>query len=332
MEFFNKKEEVIDLKLTQFGRYLLSKGKFKPAFYSFFDDNVLYNPDNASVIEKQNESEKRIRETPTMHHQVSYSSLEKQFNNNYNKVLSGDLSPIDADYQRTAEKEYALPQPIGTSNINSEYSPSWTVKFLKGQISGSTGHIEVDEKAGSSRIILTPQITSKMEIELIDVGQAENADQLLEESEDGYLESNFVVATDEEDMFILLKVSENNGYFQRKNFDIEIFEIEEEKKGEKVIETLRPLNFSHKHDSSNNVSFIDDVFPDEDVTNVEYYFDVLVDEEINDDVLCDLDPVNIKMGHFSDDRTKLCQDIINKRKKKVFDIYTDESDLPGDVC
>ena len=43
MEFFNKKEEVIELKLTQFGRFMLSKGKFKPTFYSFFDDNVLYN-------------------------------------------------------------------------------------------------------------------------------------------------------------------------------------------------------------------------------------------------------------------------------------------------
>ena len=43
MEFFNKKEEVIDLQLTQFGRHILSKGKFKPVYYSFHDDNILYN-------------------------------------------------------------------------------------------------------------------------------------------------------------------------------------------------------------------------------------------------------------------------------------------------
>ena len=79
MEFFDKKEEVIDLKLTQYGRYLLSKGKLNPAFYSFFDDNVLYNPDKADVEEAQNYSEDRIKNTPTMHHQVSYSSLEKNF-------------------------------------------------------------------------------------------------------------------------------------------------------------------------------------------------------------------------------------------------------------
>ena len=39
MEFFNKKEEVIDIKLTQYGKYLLSQGKFKPVFYSFSDES-----------------------------------------------------------------------------------------------------------------------------------------------------------------------------------------------------------------------------------------------------------------------------------------------------
>ena len=82
MEFFNKKEEVIDLKLTQFGRYLMSKGKFKPVFYSFHDDNILYNSEKAGLTETQNDSEDRIQTTPTMHHQVTLSSLEKEHNNN----------------------------------------------------------------------------------------------------------------------------------------------------------------------------------------------------------------------------------------------------------
>ena len=110
MEFFDKKEEVIDLKLTQYGRYLLSKGKLKPVFYSFFDDNILYDSKKAGIEEFQNASEERIKNTPTMHHQVSYSSLEKNFANNYNKILSGQSSVGDEDMQRTPEKFYALPQ------------------------------------------------------------------------------------------------------------------------------------------------------------------------------------------------------------------------------
>ena len=43
MEFFDSKQEVIDVRLTQFGKRLLARGQFKPAFYQFFDDDILYN-------------------------------------------------------------------------------------------------------------------------------------------------------------------------------------------------------------------------------------------------------------------------------------------------
>ena len=42
-KFLNKKEQVYDLKLTSYGKYLLSIGRFKPVYYAFFDDNVLYD-------------------------------------------------------------------------------------------------------------------------------------------------------------------------------------------------------------------------------------------------------------------------------------------------
>ena len=41
MSFFNKKEEVLDVQLTQLGKYLLSKGKLKPVYYVFSDDEIL---------------------------------------------------------------------------------------------------------------------------------------------------------------------------------------------------------------------------------------------------------------------------------------------------
>ena len=39
MTFFNKKEEILEIKLTSFGKHLLSCGKFKPAYYKFFDND-----------------------------------------------------------------------------------------------------------------------------------------------------------------------------------------------------------------------------------------------------------------------------------------------------
>jgi len=50
-KFLNKKEQVYDLKLTSYGHYLMSVGKFKPVYYAFFDDNILYDGAYAAVSE-----------------------------------------------------------------------------------------------------------------------------------------------------------------------------------------------------------------------------------------------------------------------------------------
>ena len=42
-KFLDKKEQVIDFKLTNYGHHLLSVGAFKPKFYTFLDDNVVYD-------------------------------------------------------------------------------------------------------------------------------------------------------------------------------------------------------------------------------------------------------------------------------------------------
>ena len=67
MEFFNKKEEVIDLQLTQYGKKLLSKGQWKPSYYAFFDDNILYDVQWANFKEDTINARKRIQEeTPQL--------------------------------------------------------------------------------------------------------------------------------------------------------------------------------------------------------------------------------------------------------------------------
>ena len=51
MTFFNKKEEVFQIELTPYGRYLLSIGKLMPHHYKFFDDDVKIRYPNAKKIE-----------------------------------------------------------------------------------------------------------------------------------------------------------------------------------------------------------------------------------------------------------------------------------------
>ena len=89
MEFFNKKEDVLEIKLTQYGKYLLSRGKFKPHYYAFFDDDVLYDGARAGIVEDNNDIEPRIQEnTPSLRVQTSFTDLERRV-----MLQTHDLSP-----------------------------------------------------------------------------------------------------------------------------------------------------------------------------------------------------------------------------------------------
>ena len=72
-KFINKKEQVFDLQLTTYGRKMLSVSSFKPTYYAFFDDNVVYDGDYIGLNdEKQNEINTRIKDDTQS---VSYTHL-----------------------------------------------------------------------------------------------------------------------------------------------------------------------------------------------------------------------------------------------------------------
>ena len=66
MTFFNKKEDVVSIELTPYGRSLLAKGKLKPAYYAFFDDDILYDAGAAGFSEDNNQIQTRIVDETTL--------------------------------------------------------------------------------------------------------------------------------------------------------------------------------------------------------------------------------------------------------------------------
>lgn len=79
MKFIDKKERVMDLKLTSYGHYLLSSGKFEPAFYAFYDDNVLYDGAYAQITESANKIHDRIKnKTQYLESQVLFEDVENK--------------------------------------------------------------------------------------------------------------------------------------------------------------------------------------------------------------------------------------------------------------
>ena len=105
MQFFNQKEEVIDIQLTQFGKSLLSQGRFKPTYYAFYDNDILYDLNYAnasgSYKETQNQTEKRIlKETPRLKTQYMFES---------------SMRPSQMQWvEQKAESQYAFDQTFDT--------------------------------------------------------------------------------------------------------------------------------------------------------------------------------------------------------------------------
>ena len=89
-KFLNKKEQVIDLKLTSYAKYLLSIGRFKPHSYAFFDDNVLYDKKYADEYSSETQSNINTRvkdETQYLETYVHFRGVEKNLNRNKNLSL-----------------------------------------------------------------------------------------------------------------------------------------------------------------------------------------------------------------------------------------------------
>ena len=60
VRFFNQKEEVISLELTPYGKKKFSDGEFMPAFYAFYDSDILYDGVYGNLYEEQNNIVTRI--------------------------------------------------------------------------------------------------------------------------------------------------------------------------------------------------------------------------------------------------------------------------------
>ena len=77
MGFFDKKEDVLEIELTAWGKHLLSLGSWEPTYYAFFDDDILYDGEASGILESQNDADKRIRfDTPALRRPADTNSAQ----------------------------------------------------------------------------------------------------------------------------------------------------------------------------------------------------------------------------------------------------------------
>jgi hypothetical protein len=300
MTFFNKKEEVIYFKLTPHGRHLLSMGKFKPKFYSFFDDNILYAPEYADFEQKQNDIETRIQDN-TLYNRAQhvYSSVERNLNELEYNCENAQFSI--RQQQHNADKHYSLSMPIGTSDVTSIYAPAWQTIFLRSELSSSVEYI-----TGSFATSKIPQLNIKVPYEVVVVNPGEERREWAPHNKTYFITEPFEDGTSIaiQGDYIMLDVLENNTDFFKDNFTIEVFEVEKEETSGSAYtpglsdprhrEKLIPLSFVKRREEIKNGFLLDENEIEQtinpvlslDDTYVEHYFDIRSDNEISPIEIC----------------------------------------------
>ena len=364
MKFFNKKEDVLDIQLTQYGKSLLSTGDLEPVYYAFFDDDILYDSQYGGEAENQNQTQDRIeKETPSLRTQYVFSGREAAVKENNKRILSGESKLGDSALQQTPDKHYATASPLGNSDHGEKHMPAWEVRALTGSITSSTAI-----KTGAHPNMKIPQLDfEKIVFETSTGIQATGSvfDTFRQglgagehwEAEPNLTEWHPLLEFDDgsylamEGGEILLEINERHTPFTNENYEIEVFMVEMvDEQGHIVtknvdntetslVEKLTPLSFVKPWSNIVNNILVDDKPPNEieDVnpSYVEYFLDIETDGEIDEHVMCHARPEAKKTGVLSNEEQICCPEQTEDADRATDGLYEPlltENDPFGDDC
>jgi len=252
MEFFDSKQEVIDIKLTQFGKKVLAGGSFKPVYYQFFDDDILYNSEYVDISEEQNATEARILETPRLKTLHVNFGIEQSFKEEQKLIDSGQL-PVYHEITNNQDPKVSqklLTYSLEKNEINSQEAPRFKLGLHGAYISTASDTLSVEDV-----LLPIPQlnITSSYTVVRDSRKKLSEVPQSIIDSEN-YLElsADEVVFLDKSKIMInrqdlIIDMDEFGVDLGLENFEVEIFEIIEEEKTKKdgtkyIKENLQKLN------------------------------------------------------------------------------------------
>jgi len=297
MDFFNKKEEVLDLQLTEYGRYLLSQGLWHPHYYAFFDDDVLYDSQAGSAgsgsAEVQNNAERRIQfDTPSLKVQpytIGAQARVDRWNNQVSNLAlptaDNSVAYVDA-FNLTQPFEGATyllaSRPLGTSNLKKTYAPAWNMGIVTPQSSSKqTAFIGMNLTASNVSLTSSHFGVIVQDIPQVDITINYNTFFAITSTTGELPTPRYVPLTAEfngagvrlfvEDDYLVVDLLEENTDYLKENFDIEVFRVEG-----------LPSTTPSDGNVLEQLLFMDEEFyyvPQADI-DVGYYLNVLVDNEL----------------------------------------------------
>jgi hypothetical protein len=194
VEFFDKREEVLDLQLTRHGKKLLAQGKFKPVFYAFFDDDIIYDPAHGGAGEDTHRHQDRILTTARMKLQPN--------------LLSSDSKELEGQEENDVERDRMLTSPLGMADFGSDKMPAWDFRFFNDNLVD----VRISETGSYFAQSNIPQLDATVTFKTS-----------IKEDGDTFKDGT---SFDLEEDSLFIRILEHSVPFERENFEIQIFERE----------------------------------------------------------------------------------------------------------
>jgi hypothetical protein len=219
--FLDKKEQVYDFKLTSYGKYLLSIGKLKPAYYAFFDDNVIYDPqyflNSVNSYEGQNHINKRIKEeTSYLESVIIFEDLDSATDSE--DYYEADVTARQEQPKGDAFKFYAS---IGDAYLDGETqkAPAWKIVSLQNDITSSASRDNVN-----TNLIPQVNIVANYRKKIIPGATNFNPNQI----EDLFIATSFFADGNQIKLVlndVMVYADEVNTQLLTENFEVEVFDL-----------------------------------------------------------------------------------------------------------
>ena len=367
MSFFNKKEDVLEIELTQFGKQLLSKGEFEPYYYAFYDDDIIYDNQYIGMTNEtgsnQNDIEERIKDVPRTRTQHVYTGIETEVKKNNMLIRTGELedegralfvgkqNPNSKMFEVKNDRNFSSYNSLANSSLSSENVPSWQVTMYKGEISNSSPILTSSSDANPQRVpqlditldytisIQTAEETEAFRKSQSKKRRAQSREERLRDIQNDYVVdildfpdgTSIKVAQKQ----LLVKMQELNVDFTNDNFEIEVFEMTSSldlgnKKKDVLVPMYFPIELPVQSLTGEDAKRPPNITGDS--SFVKYFFDINTDFEIPEKDICPVIQDERKDGNIYDDMYE-CPDLdvirrtVESSLEDVYDSGVSEEDI-----
>ena len=301
-KLLDKKQRVIDFKLTPYGRFKLSTGTFKPYYYSFYDAGIIYDGAYGGIWNEQhNDINVRIKEdTQYLSTQALFDGLDLEPWHGWVEAGAGFLEDVERHVElgffpgdvvdsgmsiggEPSADFFKIDAGIGDAHFDGplqQNAPAWKIVTLEGEISGS--RFRNNDNANGGKVVLDiPQIDITLNyIKKVDEKRfTPDPDSVYEilGSSPAFVDNRVIRVVENN---LLLYVEEVNTDLLVENFEIEVFlSGTDDNQLERKYFEHRPSHVIGGYMTSptppvNSVATFS-------TSIVEYYFDVFADSQIN---------------------------------------------------